>query len=49
MNVTDVNATIQGSAHNDGSGTVAIGTGRTAFAKLTIHFSQSTKNRMGHD
>lgn len=49
LNVTDVNASIQGSAHNDGSGTVAIGTGRTAFAKVTVYFSNNDKNRTAHD
>ncbi len=43
LNVTDVNASIQGSAHNDGSGTVAVGTGRTLYVKLFWELSSDSK------
>ncbi|MFM7902546.1 MAG: TonB-dependent receptor plug domain-containing protein, partial [Bacteroidota bacterium] len=45
LNVTDVNASVQGSAHNDGSGTVAVGTGRTLFVKLSWELSSNTKTK----
>jgi outer membrane receptor for ferrienterochelin and colicins len=45
LNVTDVNASIQGSAHNDGSGTIAIGTGRTLFVKLLMDLSSKSKTK----
>jgi len=42
-----VNASISGSAHNDGSGTVAVGMGRTLFVKLSMDLpsNSKTKNR----
>jgi outer membrane receptor for ferrienterochelin and colicins len=46
LNVTDVNASVTGSAHNDGSGTIAVGTGRTYFLKLSFDWSfKNQKNR----
>lgn len=45
LDVTDVNASITGTAHNDGSGTIAVGTGRTYFAKLVFDWSTREKPR----
>jgi outer membrane receptor for ferrienterochelin and colicins len=45
LDVTDVNASIPGSAHNDGSGTVAVGMGRTLFVKLSMELPSNTKTK----
>lgn len=49
LDVTDVNASITGSAHNDGSGTVAVGTGRTYFVKLVYDWSMREKPKRSAD
>lgn len=45
LDVTDVNSNMPGSAHNDGSGTIAVGTGRTGFVKFTMNLSANNKSK----
>ncbi|MFM7078679.1 MAG: hypothetical protein ACKOYC_02685, partial [Bacteroidota bacterium] len=49
LDVTDVNASVTGSAHNDGSGSIAVGTGRTYFLKLSFDWPSNNKKAIEND
>ncbi len=45
LNVTNVNAMVQGTAHSGSSGSAPIGMGRTYFVKMTLNFDHEKKDK----